>query len=67
MYPFSASHSAPFKKKKKKQTDNKIYVCKILNNFCPRKELKDYRANSIDPEEVAHHEPPHLDPCCLQI
>ena len=22
-------------------------------------------ANSVDPDEVAHHEPPHLDLCCL--
>ena len=22
-------------------------------------------ANSIDPDEVAHHDPPHLDLCCL--
>ena len=27
----------------------------------------DYRANSVDLDKVAHHEPPHQDPCCLQI
>ena len=25
------------------------------------------RANSVDPDEVAHNEPPHLDLRCLQI
>ena len=24
-------------------------------------------ANSVDLDEVAHHEPPHQDLCCLQI
>ena len=24
-------------------------------------------ANNLDPDEVAHHEPPHLDLHCLQI
>ena len=23
-------------------------------------------ANSVDPDEVAHHEPPHLNPRCLR-
>ena len=27
--------------------------------------LKDKRANSVDPDEVAHNEPPHLDLHCL--
>ena len=27
----------------------------------------DWRANSVDPDEVAHDEPPHLDLHCLQI
>ena len=27
----------------------------------------DQRAISIDPDEVAHNEPPHQDLCCLQI
>ena len=26
----------------------------------------DYRANSVDLDEAAHHEPPHQDVCCLQ-
>ena len=30
-------------------------------------ELKDYRANSVDLDEVAHDEPPHQDLRCLQI
>ena len=31
------------------------------------REFKDDRANSIDPDEVAHKEPPHLYLRCLQI
>ena len=31
------------------------------------REFKDYRANSVDPDEVAHYEPPHPDLCWLQI
>ena len=23
-------------------------------------------SNSVDPDETAHYEPSHLDPCCLQ-
>ena len=30
-------------------------------------DFKDYRANSVDLDEVAHNEPPHLDLRCLQI
>ena len=30
-------------------------------------EFEDQRANSVDPDEVAHNEPPHLDLRCLQI
>ena len=29
--------------------------------------FKDYRANSLDPNEVALDEPPHQDVLCLQI
>ena len=29
--------------------------------------ITDLRANSVDPDEVAHNEPPHLDLHCLQI
>ena len=28
--------------------------------------LKDCMSNSVDPDETAHHEPSHLDLCCLQ-
>ena len=31
------------------------------------KKFKDYRANSVDLDEVAHYEPPHQDLRCLQI
>ena len=30
-------------------------------------ENSDWRANSVDLDEVAHYEPPHQDLCCLQI
>ena len=30
-------------------------------------EFKDWRANSVDLDEVAHYEAPHQDPRCLQI
>ena len=30
-------------------------------------EFKDQKANSVDLNEVAHHEPPHQDLRCLQI
>ena len=30
-------------------------------------EFKNSKANSIDPDEVAQFEPPHLDLLCLQI
>ena len=29
--------------------------------------LKTYRASSVDPDEVAHNEPPHLDLHSLQV
>ena len=29
--------------------------------------IKDQRANSVDLDEMAHYEPPHLDLRCLQI
>ena len=28
-------------------------------------DLKDQRTNNVDPEEVAHYEPPHIDLHCL--
>ena len=29
-------------------------------------EFKDWKANNVDPDEVAHDEPPHQDLYCLQ-
>ena len=55
------------------KTDDKIYVCKISKKcFTPfqaisYREFKDQRANTVDLDEVAHHEPPHQDLGCLQI
>ena len=30
-------------------------------------EFEDLRANSVDPDEVAHYEPPYPDLYCLQV
>ena len=37
--------------------------CRISKNFSSKlyREIKDQRANSVDLDEVAHYEPPHLD------
>ena len=42
-----------------------------LQNFkqsfiCVKHEFKAYRAKSVDPDEAAHYELPHLDLYCLQ-
>ena len=29
--------------------------------------IKDKRTNSVNPDEAAHDELPHLDPLCLQV
>ena len=52
-----------------KKADDKIFVCKIKNNIQAilYSEFKDWRANSVDLDEVAHHEPLHQDLHCLQI
>ena len=42
--------------KKSKKVKSKLYHI----------EFKDWRANSVDLGEVAHHEPPHQDLHCLQ-
>ena len=49
-----------------KKTDNKIYVCRISKRV-RLSYMKWRRANSVDPDEVAHHEPPHLDLHCFQM
>ena len=41
-----------------------------MRNFSSKlyhREIVDERANSVDPEEVALNELPHLDLCCLQF
>ena len=53
-----------------KIADDNIYVCKISKCYIQaisNTEVKDKTANSIDPDEVAHYEPPHLDLCYWQI
>ena len=49
---------------------DKIYVCKIKKKvliYVYGNENSKDRANRVDPDEVAHDEPPHLDLHCLQI
>ena len=46
-------------------------VCFVLKrNYCLEPslyvKLKDWTSNSVDPYELAHYEPSHLDLCCLQ-
>ena len=53
------------------KADATIYVCKFKKKKFIETlsywEFKDYWANCVNPEEVAHYEPPHLDLYCLQI
>ena len=37
----------------------------IINSLVPETKLAEF-ANSVDLDEVAHHEPPHLDLHCLR-
>ena len=46
-------------KKKKKEKKKR---CFVQDNG----EFKDHRVNSVDSDEAAHNEPPHLDQRCLQ-
>ena len=41
-----------------------IYVYIYINSFSTRDEIAEF-ANNLDLEEVAHHEPSHLDLHCL--
>ena len=45
---------------------SKSFVCKISVQVF-QAIYEDLRVNSVDLDEVAHYEPPHLDLCCLQI
>ena len=40
---------------------------KILSKLHHNENFRNWTANSMDPVEVAHNEPPHLDLCCLPI
>ena len=39
----------------------------MFNPYSIILKIKDWRANSVDLDEVAHDEPPHQDLRCLQI
>ena len=58
-------------KKKSRKADDKIYVCKISNKCIAQatsyRKIKEKRANSAYPDEMAHFEPPHLDLQRLQL
>ena len=57
------------RKAPKKQT-TKLYLQifeKLSNINCILLKIKDYSANTVDPDETAHYEPSHLDLQCLQI
>ena len=62
----------PVKQQKKKKANDKIDLCKIYRNVMPklyhifRIQIRLKRANRVDPDEVAHVEPPHLDLHFLQ-
>ena len=55
--------------KKKSRQQNLCF--KVLKNYFVQAiiywDFKDQRANSVDPDEAAHYELPHLDLHCLQI
>ena len=43
---------------------------KFTEMLCPsfiKLRIQEQRANSVDPDEVAHYEPPHLALHCIQI
>ena len=45
-----------------------IYTCIHAHQHFKRKKMKIYAfANTVDPDEVAHNEPPHLDLHCLPV
>ena len=45
----------------------KLKKLNVLSKPYHNYELKSCTANSVDPDEAAHFEPPHLDLYCLQI
>ena len=60
------------KKKKKEQQTKKLNLRyqnfqKYFAQAILYGKFREQRAISVDPDEVAHHEPPHLDLLCLQI
>ena len=53
-----------------KKAENNVCICKTSKCFIQDKsywEFKDYSADSVDPDEVAHYEPPHLVLHSLQL
>ena len=57
-----------FNSQSAKKADDKMYVCKILKICIPQTIIVySENSNSVDSDEVAHHEPPHLDLSCLSF
>ena len=53
---------------KQQTTKLRLQIFEKLSNInCILLKMKDYSANSVDPDETAHYEPSHLDLQCLQI
>ena len=46
------------------QINRQINVTKVRSPLSTRNKIVEY-ANSVDLDEVAHDEPPHLEPHCL--
>ena len=56
------------KAQKKQTTKLRLQIFEKLSNInCNLLKIKDYSANTVDPDETAHYEPSHLDLQCLQI
>ena len=63
---------AEFRKLVKRQKKQATKLClqifeKLSNINCILLKIKDFSANTVDPDEAAHYEPSHLDLQCLQI
>ena len=62
------SSKLPRKAPKKQTTKLRLQIFEKLSNInCILLKIKDYSANTEDPDETAHYEPSHLDLQCLQI
>ena len=62
-----------FVSKGTKKAETNLKYAKFLKTFFVHttcisyRDFKEKRANCVDPDEMAHNEPPHMDLWCLQI